>query len=69
MSSLTFLVKWLGYDEIPNSHEPCKGIKDNVKLHDFLISKNVKNLISRKYLLSTTASIKTADQTTDDTEN
>ena len=69
MSSLTFLVKWLGYDETHNSNEPWKQLKDNVKLHEFLISKNLTNIIPRKYLLSSTNSITTTEQTTDESVN
>ena len=69
VSSLTFLVKWLGYDETHNSYEPWKQLKDNVKLHEFLINKNLKNIIPRKYLLSSTNSITTTEQTTDESEN
>ena len=63
VTSLTFLVKWLGYEE--KTHEPWGALKDNEKLHEFLISKNLKNIIPRKYLLSS-SSTKTTDKTTDD---
>ena len=39
------------------------------KLHEFLMSNNLKNIIPGKNSLSTTASIKRTDQTTDDSEN
>ena len=68
VSSLIFLVKWLGYDEILNIHEPWKQLKDNVKLHEFLISKNLKHIIPRKYISSTNASSKT-NQIADDSKN
>ena len=29
VSSLTFLVKWLGYGDIDNTYEPWNGMKDN----------------------------------------
>ena len=51
VTSLTFLVKWLGYDNADNTYEPWSGMKDNVKLHEFLIRENLKNLIPRKYFL------------------
>ena len=57
VSSLIFLVKWLGYDTLDNTHEPWSGLKDNAKVHEFLISKNLRNLIPRKYLLSSSSSV------------
>ena len=68
VSSLIFLVKWLGYEKTHNTHEPWKQLKDNVKLHEFLISKNLKHIIPRKYIPSTNASSKT-NETADDSEN
>ena len=63
VTSLTFLVKWLGYDNADNTYEPWSGMKDNVKLHEFLIRENLKNLIPRKYFLNTSTSA-TATSTT-----
>ena len=63
-----FLVKWLGYEKTHNTHEPWKQLKDNVKLHEFLISKNLKHIIPRKYIPSTNASSET-NETADDSEN
>ena len=50
------------------THEPWKQLKDNVILHEFLISKNLKHNIPRKYIPSTNASSKT-NETADDSEN
>ena len=69
VSSLTFLVKWLGYDDIDNTYEPWNGMKDNEKLHEFLINKNLRHLIPRKYLLSSTASATASGKALDDSEN
>ena len=69
VSSLTFLVKWLGYDDIDNTYEPWNGMKDNIKLHEFLIEKNLRHLIPRKYLLSSSASATASSKALDDSEN
>ena len=66
VTSLIFLVKWLGYEE--KTHEPWKQLKDNVKLHGFLISNNLKHIIPRKYMPSTNASSKT-NEIADESEN
>ena len=69
VSSLTFLVKWLGYDTLDNTHEPWRGLKDNAKVHEFLISKNLKNIIPRKYLLSSSSSATASSEALDESEN
>ena len=52
VSTLTFRVKWLGYDESHNSWEPWKQLMNTEKLHEFLIKVNQRNLIPRKFLLN-----------------
>ena len=52
VSTLTFRVKWLGYDESHNSWEPWKQLMNTEKLHEFLIKVNLRNLIPRKFLLN-----------------
>jgi hypothetical protein len=52
VTTLTFLVKWLGYDDTHNTFEPWKSLMNNEHLHEFLIQHNLRNLIPRKYLLN-----------------
>ena len=63
VSTLTFRVKWLGYDETQNTWEPWRELMNNEKLHEFLIKVNLRNLIPRKYLPSypTTTSMATTN--------
>ena len=70
VTSLTFLVKWLGYDDPnDNTYEPWSGMKDNAKLHEFLISKNLRNLIPRKYLISSSTSASASSRALEESEN
>ena len=69
VSSLTFLVKWLGYEDTDNTYEPWSGMRDNVKLHEFLIRENLKNLIPRKYLLNSSTSATATSKTLEASEN
>ena len=48
VSTLTFRVKWLRYDETQNTWEPWKELMNNEKLHEYLIKVNLRNLIPRK---------------------
>ena len=52
VTTVTFLVKWLGYDDTYNTFEPWKSLMNNEHLHEFLIQHNLRNLIPRKYLLN-----------------
>ena len=49
-SSLEFLVKWLNYDEKYNSWTPYSHLRDTQQLHDYLISKDLRRLIPKKFL-------------------
>ena len=48
-SELTFLVSWLGYGDRDNSWEPYAYLRDTGKLHDYLIMKNMRQLIPAKF--------------------
>ena len=54
VSTLTFRVKWLSYNETYNSWEPWKLLMDNQVLHKYLIRLNLRNLIPRKYQMNYT---------------
>ena len=43
VTTLTFLVKWLGYDDTHNTFEPWKNLMRNEHLHEFLIQHNLRN--------------------------
>lgn len=49
LTSLRFLVKWLGYDESHNTWEPWKNLRKATALHLFLISKNLKSKIPKEF--------------------
>jgi hypothetical protein len=53
VSTFSFLVKWLGYDEIYNSWEPWKNIRDTDKVHDYLTANNMANFIPKKFRTNT----------------
>jgi RNase H-like domain found in reverse transcriptase/Integrase core domain/Integrase zinc binding domain/Chromo (CHRromatin Organisation MOdifier) domain len=44
-TDLKFLVSWLGYGDCDNSWEPYSFLRDTAKLHDYLIEKNMRQLI------------------------
>ena len=48
-TELEFLVSWLGYDNRDNSWEPYSNLRDTGKLHDYLIMKNMRQLIPAKF--------------------
>ena len=48
VSTLSFLVKWLGYDETYNSWEPWKDVRETDKVHDYLRANNMANFIPKK---------------------
>ena len=50
VSTLTFRVKWLAYDESFNSWEPWKLLMKNEILHKYLMRVNLKNLIPPKFI-------------------
>ena len=69
VSTLTFYVKWLGYDDTHNTFEPWKELKDNIKLHEFLKQTNLSRIIPRKFLISTNNSTENTTETENDPEN
>ena len=48
LSSLTFLVKWLNFEDFFNTWEPWSGLRLTDQLHSYLISKNLRSLIPTK---------------------
>jgi hypothetical protein len=44
---LQFHVKWLGYDEIHNSWEPWKNLRDLAVLHEYLRANNLGGITTR----------------------
>ncbi len=47
--SLTFRVKWVGYDETECTYEPWANLRDNAILHRYLIHIGWKNFVPKKY--------------------
>ena len=52
VSTLSFHVKWLGYDESYNLWERWRNLMDTEQLHKYLISVNIRHLIPRKFHLN-----------------
>jgi hypothetical protein len=53
VSTFSFLVKWLGYDDIQNSWEPWKNVRDTDKVHEYLRANNMANFIPKKFKTNT----------------
>jgi transposase InsO family protein len=49
VTTVEFLVKWVGYDFSHNSWEPYKNLRDVVVLHKYLEDNNLQNLIPKKF--------------------
>ena len=49
-SEMNFMVKWVGYADSYNSEVPWSQLRTNVKLHQYLISKNMKKMIPRSFI-------------------
>lgn len=49
VSSLRFLVKWLGYDQEDSTWESWKTLRSNIKLHQYLRDIGLKRLIPKDY--------------------
>jgi hypothetical protein len=47
--SLEFLIQWTGFDASYNSWEPYKNFRDTERLHEYLRSKELSNLIPKKF--------------------
>jgi Chromo (CHRromatin Organisation MOdifier) domain len=48
-TTLEFYVKWLYYPDNENSWTPYSHLRDTDKLHEYLRSKNMKQLIPKKF--------------------
>lgn len=48
--TLSFNVKWLGYDDTHNTIERWTKLKDNVNLQKFLTRRNLSRIIPKKFL-------------------
>jgi hypothetical protein len=48
-TTLEFYVKWLNYPDNENSWTPYSHLRDTDKLHEYLRSKNMKQLIPKKF--------------------
>ena len=48
-TQLSFLVKWVGYDDTHNSWEPYANLRDVQVLHDYLRSHDMSNHIPKKF--------------------
>ena len=49
LKTLTFHVKWRGYDESFNSWEPWKNLRETEQLHRYLIANGMQRLIPAKF--------------------
>jgi hypothetical protein len=49
LQSLTFYIKWLGYDETHNTWEPWKEVRDVGVLHTYLRANNLTKIIPKKF--------------------
>ena len=52
-TSLEFLVKWLGYSDEHNSWNSYANLRDTDKLHEYLTSNNLHQLIPKKFTKDT----------------
>jgi hypothetical protein len=49
VTTLKFLIKWLGYDDTHNTWEPWKEVRDVEILHTYLRTNNLSKIIPRKF--------------------
>ena len=49
LTTLTFLIQWLGFDESFNSWEPWKNVRDVDKLHQYLRENNLAKIIPKQF--------------------
>jgi hypothetical protein len=49
-SEMKFMVKWVGYADSYNSEVPWSQLRTNVKLNQYLISKNMKKMIPKSFI-------------------
>jgi transposase InsO family protein len=49
VTTLKFLIKWLGYDDTHNTWEPYKEVRDVEILHTYLRTNNLSKIIPKKF--------------------
>jgi transposase InsO family protein len=49
VTTLKFLIKWLGYDDTYNTWEPWKEVRDVETLHTYLRANNLHKIIPKKF--------------------
>eukprot|EP00596_Hydrurales_sp_CCMP1899_P005945 CAMPEP_0119046074 /NCGR_PEP_ID=MMETSP1177-20130426/44207_1 /TAXON_ID=2985 /ORGANISM="Ochromonas sp, Strain CCMP1899" /LENGTH=213 /DNA_ID=CAMNT_0007018707 /DNA_START=29 /DNA_END=670 /DNA_ORIENTATION=+ len=49
VSTLEFLVKWLGYDDSYNSIEPWANLRDVEVLHNYLLQQDLGRIVPKKF--------------------
>ena len=49
VTTLKFLIKWLGYDDTHNTWEPWKEVRDVEVLHTYLRANNLTKIIPKKF--------------------
>jgi hypothetical protein len=49
LNSLSFMIKWVGYDVTHNSEEPWSNLRDLAILHTYLTENGLRNIIPMKF--------------------
>jgi hypothetical protein len=49
VTTLTFHIKWLGYDDTHNTWEPWKEVRDVEVLHTYLRANDLTKIIPKKF--------------------
>ena len=49
MKEIEFLVRWLNFNDSHDSWEPYANLRDNQRLHVYLLEKNLQRLIPKKF--------------------
>ena len=49
-SKMSFLVRWLNYDQSHDSWEPWKNLRATDQLHDYLRRNNMQKVIPKEFL-------------------
>jgi len=49
VTTLHFLIKWLGYDDTYNTWEPWKNVRDVERLHQYLREHNLSKIVPKKF--------------------
>jgi hypothetical protein len=53
VTTVKFLVKWLGFDDASNSWEPWKNVRDTEQVHVYLTANNLGRYIPKKFKTNT----------------